>query len=264
MNPSDLMDLLGFTTGQIERMALVMTRLTGLFLSAPFFSRSVGPFRLRAALLALTTLVVAPLVPPWPGEGKGDVMQLAIALLGELILGAVIGIVIHWALIALQTAGNIAGFEMGLSMAQVMDPTSGMQENVLSNLLYLAGLMIFLTLNGHHWMLEGLVRTFQTFPPGKAFPSSGVLLEVGTVGVARYFTFALLIAAPVVVSSKLLYLGLGLINRASPQIQVFFIAMPVTLMLGIFLMGLTMALFGQVLTRELAAFMTLALKVGGV
>lgn len=263
MNPADLMDLFGLSTGMVERLALVMSRVTGLFLAAPFFSRGVGPFRIRVALIVLITLAIGPNVPPWSGEGQGNYLAMSLAVITELLMGILMGIMVHWALVALQTAGNVIGFEMGLSIAQVMDPTSGMQENVISNLLYMAGLMIFLSIDGHHLLLEGLVRSFQTYPPGKGLPPWGAILEAGVSGIARYFVFSLLVAAPVIVGSKLLYLGLGLINRAAPQIQVFFIAMPISLMLGFLLVGLTMAIFGQVLVRELNAFIALAFHLTG-
>lgn len=263
MEPSALLDLLGFSTGEVERMTLILTRLSGLFLAAPFFSRNIGPFRVRALLLMLLTFVLFPMVEPWPGEGKGNMLAMALASLAELVTGLVIGMMVHWALVIVQFAGNLMGFEMGLSMAQVMDPTSGVQENVISNLLYLAALMIFLAMDGHHLLLEGILRSYRTMPLGHA-PSPGTLLETATVAVERFFLMGLLISAPIVVASKLLYLGMGLINRASPQIQVFFISMPITQMMGFVILGLTLAIFGQVVIREIEAFTLLAFRTVGL
>lgn len=261
MDPALLMDFLGLSTGELERLALIMTRLSGIFLAAPFFSRAMGPFHIRVALVAVLTLVMFPLASPWRGEGSGDALLMFMATVQELLLGVVMGMFIHWALMAVQVAGAVMGFEMGLSLAEVMDPTSGLQEGVVSSLLYFAALLVFLALDGHHLILEGLARSFRSVPPGGGIPPPGAVLEAAVEGVVRMFAVGVLLAAPVIAASKLLYLGLGLINRAAPQIQVFFVAMPAVQMVGMLVLGLTMAVFGRVLMREMEAFMTLAWRL---
>lgn len=261
MDPLALMDFLGFATGEVERMLLILARISGLFLSAPFFSRAVGPTRIKASLIMLITALLFPLVTPWPHEGEGDVFVLGHAAVVEVIIGAVLGMLIHWVLVSVQVAGGIMGFQMGLSMAMVMDPTSGLQEGVLSNLLYLTGLMLFLSIDGHHLLLEGIARSFVSVPLGGEVPDAGSLLSLGVSLLLRMFKLALLISAPVVVATKLLYLGMGLINKASPQIQVFFLAMPVAQMLGFIVMGLSMVIFGEVLMSEMNAFISAAFKM---
>ncbi|MBF0610815.1 MAG: flagellar biosynthetic protein FliR [Magnetococcales bacterium] len=261
MDPQALMDFLGFSTGEVERAALVLSRLTGLFLAAPFFSRSVGPMRVRLALMVAVAWVLFPLAPHWPGEGKGQAVAMSLAVINEVLLGATVGIITHWVLVATQTAGSLMGFEMSLSMAEVMDPTSGMREGVLSNMLYLAALMIYLIINGHHLLLEGLARSFKTLPLGVGLPRGDGLLATVAQGVSHMFVLAMMIAAPVVVASKLLYLGLGLINRASPQIQVFFVAMPIMQLVGFIIMGLGMTIFSDVLVREIEFFLELGFSI---
>ncbi|MBF0273496.1 MAG: flagellar biosynthetic protein FliR [Magnetococcales bacterium] len=261
MEPSALLDLFGLSTGEIERLILIFSRLTGMFLSAPFFSRSVGPARIRALLLVSLTVVIYPLVSPWPGEGKGSVVAMGYAATTEVMIGAIFGMMVHWVLVAVQVAGGLMGFQMGLSMAMVMDPTSGVQEGVLSNILYLTALMIFLGFNGHHLLVEGVARSFATLPLGGGLPHSEDLLRGGAELMVRMFKLALLVAAPVIGATKLLYLGMGLINRASPQIQVFFVAMPIAQIVGFVVMGLSMTIFGQVMVQEMDGFLSAALRV---
>nr|CRH07666.1 putative flagellar export pore protein fliR (flaP) [Candidatus Magnetococcus massalia] len=259
-----MMDFFGFTTGEVERMVLVLARLTGLFLAAPFFSRNVGPMRIRVVLLIWITILLYPVVPAWPGEGRGDVWLLGTTAIGEFILGAMVGLLVHWVLVAVQVAGTIIGFEMGLSMAMVMDPTSGVQEGVLSNILYLLGLTIFLIIDGHHWLIEGIGRSFVSMPVGSPIPHGEGMIRLVMEGIVHMMELAILIAAPVVAASKLLYLGMGLINRASPQIQVFFLAMPIAQMLGFAILGLTLTIFGQVLVREMENYTNLAFRIVGL
>ncbi|MBF0180481.1 MAG: flagellar biosynthetic protein FliR [Magnetococcales bacterium] len=263
MDPKTMMDLFGLTTGELERLALIVTRLSGLFLTAPFFSRGMGPTRIKLLLTVTLAVVLFPLVPPWSGEGKGDLTTMAFAGITELIIGAVFGMLVHWVLIATQIAGSVMGFQMGLSMAMVMDPTSGVQEGVISNLLYLTALMIFLAFNGHHLLLEGMARSFATLPLGGGLPHSEDLLQGGMEIMSRMFRWAILIAAPVIGVTTLLYLGMGLINRASPQIQVFFVAMPLAQIGGFIVMGLTLTIFGQVMVREMEAFFAAAFHAMG-
>lgn len=259
-----MMDFFGFTIGEVERMVLIMSRLSGLFLAAPFFSRNVGPKRIRVILLLWITIVIYPIVPPWPGEGNGEVIRMVFTGVVEFSMGIMIGMIAHWVLVSVQIAGTMIGFEMGLSMAMVMDPTSGVQEGVLANLLYLFGLMLFLLLNGHHWLLEGLARSFVSMPLGSPLPHGEPMITIVLQGIVHMFELALLLAAPVVAAAKLLYLGMGLINRASPQIQVFFLAMPVAQLMGFLIMGLTLSIFGQRLTREMELFINLAFRVVGL
>ncbi|ABK42539.1 flagellar biosynthetic protein FliR [Magnetococcus marinus MC-1] len=264
MDPAAMMDFFGFTIGEVERMVLIMSRLSGLFLAAPFFSRNVGPKRIRVILLLWITIVIYPIVPPWPGEGNGEVIRMVFTGVVEFSMGIMIGMIAHWVLVSVQIAGTMIGFEMGLSMAMVMDPTSGVQEGVLANLLYLFGLMLFLLLNGHHWLLEGLARSFVSMPLGSPLPHGEPMITIVLQGIVHMFELALLLAAPVVAAAKLLYLGMGLINRASPQIQVFFLAMPVAQLMGFLIMGLTLSIFGQRLTREMELFINLAFRVVGL
>ncbi|MBF0444036.1 MAG: flagellar biosynthetic protein FliR [Magnetococcales bacterium] len=258
------MDFLGLSIGQVERYILIVSRFSGMFLSAPFFSRAVGPRRIKTALLLGISLVAFPLVSPWALEGKASVPMMVGAGVTEVVIGAVFGMLVHWVLVSVQVAGGLIGFQMGLSMAMVMDPTSGMQEGVLSNLLYLVVLMLFLNLDGHHLLIEGIANSFKTMPLGGGLPAGDGMLRAGIAGLLQLFKLALIIAAPIIAATKLLYLGMGLINRASPQIQVFFLAMPIAQMIGFIVLGLTMTLFSQVMAREVNGFFALANKVLGL
>jgi len=197
LDPKALLDFLGFSTGELERAVLVLTRLSGLFLAAPFFSRSVGPVRIRVVLLMVIAWMLFPLAPHWQGEGKGDPVAMAMAVAAELLVGMVVGTLTQWMLVVTQTAGSLMGFEMSLSMAEVMDPTSGMQEGVLSSLLYLTTLMIFLAVDAHHVLLEGIARSFKSLPLGVGFPKGETILAAATEGISHMFVLALMIAAPV-------------------------------------------------------------------
>lgn len=264
MDPMTLMDFFGFTIGEVERILLVMVRISGLFLAAPFFSRTAGPSRIKAILIIALTIVIYPLVAPWSHEGEGNVPVIFYAVLTELMIGTVIGTLIHWILFAAQVAGSVMGFQMGLSMAMVMDPTSGIQEGVLSNLFYLTGLMLFLSMDGHHMLLEGLARSFRTLPLGVALPPANLMLDTAVTALLNMFTLALLIAAPIIVFSSMLYLGMGLINKASPQIQVFFLSMPIAQMMGLLVMGLYLAVIGEVLMKEMVLSIAATFKLMGL
>ncbi|MEO5378442.1 MAG: flagellar biosynthetic protein FliR [Magnetococcus sp. DMHC-6] len=261
MDPQALMDFLGLSVGEVERTILILSRLSGLFLSAPFFSRTTGPMQVRAALIFTITFVLFPLVSPWEGEGDGEIGAMMFTALTEVLIGAIMGLLFHWALISVQLAGSVIGFQMGLSIAQVMDPTSGVQENVLSNLYYLATLTIFLIIDGHYLLLEGLAKSFQVWPLGHGLPKGEPLLQMATTTVSHFFVLGLMMAAPVVAATTLLYIGMGLINRASPQIQVFFLGMPLAQMIGFIIMGMTMTAFGEIIVREFDVFYHMAFGV---
>ncbi len=264
MDPIAMMDFFGYTIGEVERMVLVLSRISGLFLSAPFFSRAAGPARIKSTFAIVLTLVIFPVVPAWPKEGQAHLSEMIGAGLVEVLIGAIIGMMVHWVLVAAQVAGSVIGFQMGLSMAKVMDPTSGMQEGVISNLLYLVGLMLFLIIDGHHLLLEGIARSFHSLPIGSGLPPADTMLQAAIAAVVRIFQLALLISAPVIGATKLLYLGMGLINKASPQVQVFFLAMPIAQMIGFVVLGMIMVVYAQVMMEEMNGFFSMAFKVVGM
>ena len=215
----------------IVLFTLVLTRLFGLFLGAPIFMRRGIPFRFRLLLAALLSPLLMPAA--MPEQLPEDGVAVAVAMGGELVVGFAIGLLARFVFASFQIAGTMMGYQMGLAMANVLDPESNRQIGVLGTLYVNMIGLIFLTLDGHHMLILGLATSFEAFPVGAAvqidqltqvmFASGGTMWEAG----AR-------IAGPVTGIMLLINAVLGLINRVIPQMSIFNIGFPLSAMAGYF------------------------------
>ena len=170
-------------------------------------------------------------------------------LLGELILGLVLGLLVRFLFAAIQTGGQLAGFQMGFSMINVMDPISGTSESVTAHFLYMTSLLTFLCLNGHLYLLKGLAQSFELVPPGSLFISPQLVQNIITFS-GQIFILAIKIAAPIITAIFLVDLALALISRAAPQMNVLFVGFPIKICVGFLFLGL---LF-EIMNMEIANF----------
>ena len=208
---------------------LVLTRIFGLFLGAPIFSSQSIPLRYRMMLAAL----ISPLLMPnaMPEHLPEDAFAVTIAMAGELAIGLAIGLLVRIVFISFQIAGTLMGYQMGLAMANVIDPDSHRQTGILGTLLLNLVGVIFLLLDGHHMLVRSLAASFDAFPVGAVlqtdrlaqavFSSAGTMWDAG----AR-------IAGPVTGIMLLINSVLGLINRVMPQMSIFSIGFPLSALTG--------------------------------
>lgn len=223
------MDLLD--PAYIVRVFLVFVRIGGLFVAAPFFSHGSVPVRVRVLLAvvlayALSGLVTAPL-PDIVTHPVG----LAAAVAIEALTGAALGFAAQFIFLAVQYAGELLGFQMGLGLAQVFDPAEGDTNNPVGRILALAFLLIFLLVEGHHQVLTALVGSFHTLPlAGAQLSEAGPLFLEWT---GMFITTALRLASPFMITIFLTDAALGVFARVAPQADLFSIALPLKLLVGL-------------------------------
>lgn len=215
----------------IVLFSLVIARIFGLFLGAPFFTREGVPLRFRMLLaVGLAPMLMAGATP---GELPVDGYAFAVALGGEVAVGFAIGLLVRLLFSAFQIAGTIMGYQMGLAMANVLDPESNRQMSVLATLhLTLVGLL-FLLLDGHHLLVRALAASFESFPVGAALRTDALAQAVSLSGGAMWEAGAR-IAGPVTGIMLLINALLGLINRVMPQMSIFNIGFPLSALAGYF------------------------------
>jgi len=213
------------------RVLLVFVRISGVLLAAPFFGQLSIPVRVRvllAVLLAysLSGLVPGPL-PPHADQALGFIVAVAL----EALTGLLLGFAAHMIFWAVEMAGDLIGFQIGLHMAQVFNPLEGHAANPLGRLLSLAALMIFVLLDGHHVVLRALVESFRVVPlAGASLAASQPLL---VQWVWDFLVLALRLAAPFMVTILLIDVALGIFARVVPQADLFSIALPLKLLVGL-------------------------------
>ncbi|MEL6059715.1 MULTISPECIES: flagellar biosynthetic protein FliR [unclassified Methylobacterium] len=217
--------------------------------------QSVSP-RLRLAFAVLTTLVLFPTVRPLLGGTEGLAGPRLIGLLfGETIVGLVLGLAVRMVLAALQTAGTIIAAQLGLSYAMTVDPSQGGQQVAIGNFLSLLGITLIFATDLHHLAIEGLARSYDVLPPD-GVPAFSDALTLATRALARGFTLAMQISGPFIAFGILFNLGLGVLSRLMPQLQVFALAVPASVLVGVVILmgclGVMMGVFLDDMGRYLA------------
>ena len=230
---------LGF---HFELFVLVLCRTTGLFLAAPVLSSPVMPR--TAKILACGSMAVCMLptvVAGGAGAGAlpGTWVGLGLTAGRELLVGLVLGFFALLAVTALQVGGELLSEQMGFAMSKVVDPTTGGESAVVAQLGSVLGLLLFLAVDGHHWLIGALGTSFERVPVG-AGTLRGPTLARLVDGFARMFESGVTLAAPVLCVTVLLTFAVGLVARLVPQINALMLAFPLKIGLGLLMLGIAL------------------------
>ncbi|POU03377.1 MULTISPECIES: flagellar biosynthetic protein FliR [Enterobacteriaceae] len=216
-----------------------LLRVLALISTAPILSERSVPKRVKLGLGFIITIVIAPSLPATNVPiFSGDALWLA---LQQILIGIALGFTMQFAFAAIRTAGELIGLQMGLSFATFFDPGSNLNMPVLARFMDMLALLLFLTFNGHLWLISMLVDTFHTLPIGGDPVNSNAFLALTRAG-GLIFLNGLMLALPVITLLLTLNLSLGLLNRMAPQLSIFSVGFPITLGVGIVLMAALMPL----------------------
>ena len=229
-----------FVSLNVFSVLLVFARLGSAFMLLPGFGESyVGP-RVRLFLAFAVSLAVLPVVgedlPPMPA----DVLSTALLVLAEILIGLFIGGAVRLITTALHIAGQIMALQSALAAAQFFDPNQGTGGSMHGSFLSMLGIVLIFATNLHHPMLWALVDSYALFAPG-APPPLADFAEITTRMAADAFRIAFQLAAPIVIVTLLVNVSTGLIARLIPQIQIFFIALPLQIGVGFLILGITLS-----------------------
>jgi flagellar biosynthetic protein FliR len=236
----------------VSLFTLVLCRVGGLFLVAPFFSRGGVPLRARVLLAVAISLCLLPIVPSQ--SSPGDAASVAAGMAGELAIGVAIGLFARLLLTAFQLAGEIIAFQMGFALASSFDPESEATEPVISSIHLGLVTLLFLVLDGHHLLVRAIAASFETFPVGAGLESETLARGLLASASEMYETGAR-VAAPVAGLLLLLNAMIGFVNRITPQLSIFNIGFPITVVGG--MLGLLV-----VLPRLASFFLQADLELG--
>jgi len=208
-------------------------------MTVPLFDSRNIPVLFKAGLSLSTSIILFSVVRPDNIPFITKLIPFGIGMLGEIILGVIIGLSVRLIFAGIQLAGQLVGYQMGFGIVNVMDPQTSAQVSVIAQLKYLIAMLIFLAVNAHHWFLRALVESFRLVPP-LDFQFNNSLLEQ-LMGVANnMFVIAIKIGAPMVVSLLLTSVSLGLVARTVPQINIFIVAFPLKIAVGLLFLGLSL------------------------
>jgi len=208
----------------VTRIMLVGSRVSAVMVFAPFLASAAIAPRVKAGFAMVLTAVLYPVVetqlPPLSGLRAWQVVG------GEFVIGLILGITLQFVFEGLELAGQIAGFQVGHSLANLINPLSEAETSILSNLYQAVALLIFLQLDVHHWILRGLAKSFTYCPPGRVTATPAVAREILRAA-GGMLVVAVQIAIPVLLATILADVALGFVGKASPQLPVMFVGISV-------------------------------------
>jgi flagellar biosynthetic protein FliR len=234
--------VLALTDGQIgtwvASFMLPMFRITALLMTMPIIGTTLVPGRVRLYLALAITVVVAPVLPAMPQVHALDLS--ALLLIGEqIIIGAGLGLFLQLFFQVFVIAGQIISIQMGMGFASMIDPTNGVSAAVIGQFFTMLVTLMFLGMNGHLVVLETLVESFTTMPVGSGLLVSSFWDLANRLG--WVLGAGLTLVLPAVTALLIVNIAFGVMTRAAPQLNIFTIGFPLTMVLGLGILWLSLA-----------------------
>lgn len=237
------MNLPFLSAEHIETFILVLLRVSAIVVTIPIISEKSVPARLKAGLSILIALIIFPLVlPKIPPSQNDPVLILMFRMAGEIFIGLLIGFAARMIFAGIQMAGDMIGFQMGLSIANIIDPMTSEQVSIITELQYLIAMLVFLAVDAHHIFFAAIIQSYSVVEP-LSFHLSGPLMQLILNISKEMFVIGLKIAAPIMAVMLFTNVGLGIVARTVPQINIFIVGMPLQIAIGLVFLGITAPLF---------------------
>ena len=215
-------------------------------MSIPVFDSKSVPIFFKLSLAFAASIVLFPLLKIDPIPVASSVFTLGIGAAGEILFGLVIGFSVKLLFAGVQLAGQLAGYQMGMALANVMDPATSEQVPLLAQFNNLFALLIFITINAHFWFIRALAHSYQIVSPLNV-QFNGLLLEQLIHMSGNMFVIGIQVGAPVIAALIITSVAFGLVARTVPQMNVFIVAMPLKIGIGLLFFGIGLPYFATFL-----------------
>jgi len=244
-------ELLRLAWSDFLSLFLIFIRIGTVFAVVPFFNAEIIPRRITALIALFLSFILLPLVPKIQiRPDELNILMMVSILIHQMLIGLALGLAIDVIFSGIQIAGELMGFQMGFSIANVVDPMTGITAPITSNLLYITAFLLFFSFGGHHLLIKALVETFAIMPIGERMVHTGFLMSVITYAGAM-FVIGIKVSAPVVGILLLINVSFAIIARALPQMNVFLMAFPLTIAVGLIFMVLVIKMMPIFMTGSL-------------
>jgi flagellar biosynthetic protein FliR len=213
---------------------LVLTRISSFFLVLPVFGWKAIPVRIKVATALLLSLFFALVRPSAIGGRQVAVLEAILLMANEAAYGLALGLVVALVFTVVKLSGRFVERQMGLNMAQILDPLTGDSAEPMSSLLEMIFIILFLSANGHHAFLLIISKSYDAFPAG-TIPSMSVLAGRVVEAGSTMFLAGVRLAAPMLAAFLLLMVVLAILARMVPEMNILFVSMPLRVGLGLLL-----------------------------
>jgi flagellar biosynthesis protein FliR len=232
---------------------LVFARIGAMVMLLPGLGETNIPMRIKLATALMLTLIMLPLHRAAYQIDMNSMASLLVLMLHEIIIGIVLGATARVTLSALQVAGSIIAQQMGLGFVTSVDPTQGQQGLLIGNFLTLLGVTMLFATDSHHLVIAALDDSYKVFSPGEIM-ASGDVASLATRAFTAAFRIGLQLSAPFLVFGLVFNIGLGVLARLMPQMQVYFVGVPLSIVAGFLILAV-------VLTAMMGTYMDYFIRV---
>ncbi len=238
---------------QLVLYLLIFVRVMSIIAVAPVLGHQFIPVQVKVALGLFVALVLYPLIAATHPAVPMQLGSLVMAVIAEAGAGLLLGFAMGFILLGVDVAGDLIAFDLGLTMSSVLDPETGVQNTVLTEFLRLIMTLVFLLLNGHHFILQALRLSFDTVGVG-GFTVNGAAADTLIMLSGKVLIIGIKLAAPVIVASFLMNVAMGVLSRVAPQINVFILSFQVKIGVGLMVLVTTAPMMVYVFKNLLAGF----------
>jgi flagellar biosynthesis protein FliR len=244
----------------LAALGVLMVRPGLLIVTSPVFGGQFVPPQVRLALTAILGFILIPLVP-MPADLSP--LRLLVVVAGEAIIGAALALSIRALVAGAELAGHIAGFQIGLSYAALVDPQSGVRNNVVALLYASLATVAFFFVNGHHALLRALVRSYEWMPPGQWHADGGGVAAI-TALLGLVFQIGTQLAMPVIIVLMLVELALGVLSRAAPALNLMAAGFSIRVSVGLLVVAVGISVVPEAIARYAPAAVAAASRLAGL
>jgi len=241
-----MMPAITVSPNEILHFVVILLRVSGIVIFAPFFGSPSIPYQVRIAFALVTSLLMTHLVPlNFVSDGIG-LTGITLIFIGEIISGMILGLAAQLVFAGIQYAGQLISLQVGFSLIKLIDPQTNVESSVFSFIHNYIGLLIFLLLNGHHWFLRAVHESFQFMPVGGIQIQSALVDHFVNLS-SQIFVIGVRIAGPIIVVTIITDIVIGIIGRAAPQLHILILGLPLKLLVGFSCMSFSLYFIPQYL-----------------
>lgn len=244
------MDILNFNFAELEIFIYVLIRVGMIVLFSPILGSGTIPVKMRLGLILFVAIMAFPVVKAQPMPHTHSPLELVTFIALEAMIGFTIAFAARLIFTAVQLSGTLIDFQMGFGVVNVIDPQTSSQVSITAQVQNILAVLIFLALDAHHFILSTIIESFFILNPQKAVFSS-FTMEFMLQLVSGTFITGIKLAAPLMAILFFLSVGLGLVARTVPQMNVFIVGFPLQIGIGLAMLAASMSFFSMAVNREI-------------
>ena len=235
---------------EFKAFFLILIRVSVILLMFPFFSSRVIPVLAKAGLVLIITIILFSVIDNKVVEFPDTLCGMVRMITAELIIGMILGLLVQIVFEGIRMMGQLVGFQTGFAITNILDPQSGVQVSIFSNMAYLVAMVIFLILNGHHILLNAVRESFEIINVGSLSLDRRIFQEIINAS-GDMFVIAIKIGAPAIAALLFTKVVFGLITKLIPQMNIMIVAFPIQIVIGLIFFGVSLNVILRFMERYL-------------